>query len=422
MFSYRKLLLFLSILSVFNLQSSEVGAGQSTAGGAAVKVAFEGSEGSPAVEYRLSLQEAALSGTLKNLIEGSEEEVEVAPIDLTHISDRIGSIIVKLMECTTSNESSDNLTDLLVDQIKSFNVTHEDITNLLEAINYLDIPVLDKALISYIKKHITGEVLDEFLKQVLLDLPSELIEKIVCLAPSFDVIAIDNMRCYGNASTSLDGNTVVAIGRRDNPINIFDRNGRLIGLNEERKYHLAYVSSNGNTIVARGLNDDFIYIFDRNGKVIGSNEERKYHSIFVSPDGSTIVANGLNDGFIYIFDRNGRLIGLNEERKCHFASVSSNGNTIVARGLNDGFIYIFDRNGKVIGSNKERRYYPTSVSSDGNTIIANGLNDDFIYIFSRYKALSNLAENLGSQDQREEAKEKLEHIMRSCSDRAQSAV
>src|SRR3990167_11487139 len=378
--------LFLSILSFSNLQSSEVGASQCVAGRTVeVKVAFEGPEGSAV--YSLSAQEAALSGTLRNLIEGySEEEIEIAPIDLTRISDKIGSIIAQLMKYAVFNASKDNLTDQLVDKIKSFNLTHEDIINLFKAINYLDIPILEEALISYIKNHVTGASLDKLLKQVLLHLPAELIEKLlylVPLKPHYPAYSI-NDRQYEYVSMSSDGNTIVAGGR--NGDYIFNRSGRLIGSNTEIGY-VSALSSEGNTIVARGNADnvDYVYVLNRRGEVISSNTERKYEYVSMSSDGNTIVARGSFNGFIYILDRDGRLIGSNTERKYEYVSMSSDGNTIVAGGFNDGFIYILDRDGRLIGSNKERKYssYTLLLNSDGNTIVARGYGDNFIYILDR---------------------------------------
>src|SRR3990167_4693832 len=441
--------LFLSILSFSNLQSSEVGASQCVAGRTVeVKVAFEGPEGSAV--YSLSAQEAALSGTLRNLIEGySEEEIEIAPIDLTRISDKIGSIIAQLMKYAVFNASKDNLTDQLVDKIKSFNLTHEDIINLFKAINYLDIPILEEALISYIKNHVTGASLDKLLKQVLLHLPAELIEKLlylVPLKPPYPAYSI-NDRQYEYVSMSSDGNTIVAGGR--NGDYIFNRSGRLIGSNTEIGY-VSALSSEGNTIVARGNADnvDYVYVLNRRGEVISSNTERKYEYVSMSSDGNTIVARGSFNGFIYILDRNGRLIGSNKERKysSYTLLLNSDGNTIVARGYGDNFIYILDRNGRLIGSNTERVYSNVSISSDGNTIVAMGYHhiyifdkygeviasnaermyssvsissngntivaigcDGFIYILNRCKALSDLILSLSPQEQ-QEVNEKLELI------------
>src|SRR3990167_4099843 len=376
--------LFLSILSFSNLQSSEVGASQCVAGRTVeVKVAFEGPEGSAV--YSLSAQEAALSGTLRNLIEGySEEEIEIAPIDLTRISDKIGSIIAQLMKYAVFNASKDNLTDQLVDKIKSFNLTHEDIINLFKAINYLDIPILEEALISYIKNHVTGASLDKLLKQVLLHLPAELIEKLlylVPLKPPYPAYSI-NDRQYEYVSMSSDGNTIVAGGR--NGDYIFNRSGRLIGSNTEIGY-VSALSSEGNTIVARGNADnvDYVYVLNRRGEVISSNTERKYEYVSMSSDGNTIVARGSFNGFIYILDRDGRLIGSNTERKYEYVSMSSDGNTIVARGYGDNFIYIFDRDGNKISSSTERLYSNVSMSSDGNTIVARGYFNGYIYILDR---------------------------------------
>src|SRR3990167_3117846 len=353
--------LFLSILSFSNLQSSEVGASQCVAGRTVeVKVAFEGPEGSAV--YSLSAQEAALSGTLRNLIEGySEEEIEIAPIDLTRISDKIGSIIAQLMKYAVFNASKDNLTDQLVDKIKSFNLTHEDIINLFKAINYLDIPILEEALISYIKNHVTGASLDKLLKQVLLHLPAELIEKLlylVPLKPHYPAYSI-NDRQYEYVSMSSDGNTIVARGSFNGFIYILDRDGRLIGSNTERKYEYVSMSSDGNTIVARGYGDNFIYIFDRDGNKISSSTERLYSNVSMSSDGNTIVARGYFNGYIYILDRNGRLIGSNTERLYSNVSISSDGNTIVAMVYHH--IYIFDKYGEVIASNAERMYSSVSI-------------------------------------------------------------
>jgi hypothetical protein len=280
------------------------------------------------------IKEIALkkSETLKNLIEGVSAQ-EDSQIDLQRIDKETGERIVQLLEIIVANPDS------LLAKLKEYNLQIPDLLNLIKAAHYLDIRVLEDALIQFCNsKYATDEDFNIFLLQSLkVDIPENfLVSMLKAMRAPFELLNQDSR--YLDVSMSADGNTIVAMGV-DNHIYIFDRAGKQIGSDTTRKYWNVSISADGNTIVARGFYDSYIYIFDRDGNEIGSDTTRKYSSISISADGNTIVAAGV-DNHIYIFDRAaGNKIGSDTTRRYLDVSISADGNTIVAMGV-DRYIYI----------------------------------------------------------------------------------
>jgi hypothetical protein len=359
------------------------------------------------------------SETLKNLIEGISAQ-EVGSIDLQRIDKETGDRIVQLLEIIVANPDS------LLAKLDSYNLQIPALLNLIKAAHYLDIRVLEDALIQFCNsKYATDEDFNNFLLQSLkVDVLEDfLVSMIKAKRASFELL--NSARKYLNISISGDGNTIVAIGS-DNRIYIFDRAGNEIGSNIAMGYLSVSISADGNTIAAIGSDDliyilnidgtqigfisvvsniewylsvsisaagntivaigsdNRIYIFDRAGNEIGSNIAMGYLSVSISGDGNTIAAIGPY-GNIYIFDRTGAQIGvvsvLSNIGWYSSVSISGDGNTIVAMG-SDGRIYIFDRTGNQIGSNTSRPYKSVSISANGSRIVVIGV-DGGIYIFDR---------------------------------------
>jgi WD40 repeat protein len=239
------------------------------------------------------IKEIALkkSETLKNLIEGVSAQ-EDSQIDLQRIDKETGERIVQLLEIIVANPDS------LLAKLKEYNLQIPDLLNLIKAAHYLDIRVLEDALIQFCNsKYATDEDFNIFLLQSLkVDIPENFL--VSMLKARSTLVQLNKDRSYWDISISADGNTIVARGY-DGYIYIFDRAaGNKIGSDTTRRYLDVSISADGNTIVARGY-DRYIYIFDRAGKQIGSNTDRRYSSISISADGNTIVAMGV-DRYIYI--------------------------------------------------------------------------------------------------------------------------
>ena len=390
-----------------------------------VRVCFRVGDAFSEDPIQLSLEEAKLSGTLKDLLEqfetfvpnrpkkiklkdsSQEEPSESNRVFLLEdsiplpIEEEIGKYVVNLMKFIINNQEQKDLYEQLIGQIERLSLFTTDLADLFSAVNYLDIPIIYKALIGYLKHiqpFLSQNTLNILLANMLVKLEPDLIEQILFLVPLERDLEIEG----SVINLSANGNTIVAVDQ-ENHLHIFDRIGHRIGSIVNKEYSAVSVSADGNTIIARGIDDnatdidDNIYIFSRSGNEIGTIPSGIVdYKLLVSADGNTIVAMD-QENHLRIFDRTGHEVGYNaRDIDVPDMSVSANGGTIVAIDR-EHHLYIFDRTGNEIGSDANGKYMEVSVSADGNTIVAiEDIKDP--HLFYRLRIFDKVGNKLTADD------------------------
>src|SRR3990167_102237 len=383
-----------------------------------VRVCFRVGDAFSEDPIQLSLEEAKLSGTLKDLLEqfetfvpnrpkkiklkdsSQEEPSESNRVFLLEdsiplpIEEEIGKYVVNLMKFIINNQEQKDLYEQLIGQIERLSLFTTDLADLFSAVNYLDIAIIYKALIGYLKHiqpFLSQNTLNILLANMLVKLEPDLIEQILFLVPLERDLEIEG----SVINLSANGNTIVAVDQ-ENHLHIFDRIGHRIGSIVNKEYSAVSVSADGNTIIARGIDDnatdidDNIYIFSRSGNEIGTIPSGIVdYKLLVSADGNTIVAiEDIKDPHLFyrlrIFDKVGNKLTADDDISIDWDklfSVSADGGTIVA--INQNYLRIFDRTGKNIGNNWAFMYRRgLSVSADGSAIVVID-NQHHLRIFDR---------------------------------------
>ena len=374
--NFIKISLVFAIFNITLIQSNEC----SSLPVQEIKLIFSDGQEIPAVPLKILRRSMTLNDLFLDIKDTDEIPPERLEVYLTNVGSEIGKKIVELLASVAQSRLRREVVYLIEEKLNSYELQSEQVIDLLNAVDYLDIPILDKELVTFVMaKRLLND--DEFLRSMLLYLPGDLMADLLLYKEQ--TLNVPPESSNGQISMSADGNIIVMTGTSTYILNRYVDEIFNIG-----EFFSAFVSSDGNTILAMKFDTKVqegpFYLFDNYGNLISKTESSFISVLAPSHSGNRIVA--VSDFAVLLFDRNLHQVAMLDES--YGPLMSEDGSTIVVNSNSTNRPLIFDKDGVQIAE-IENSYTPRAINYDGTEILAvdfshitqNVTNN--IYVFGR---------------------------------------
>src|SRR3990167_5324015 len=144
--NFIKISLVFAIFNITLIQSNEC----SSLPVQEIKLIFSDGQEIPAVPLKILRRSMTLNDLFLDIKDTDEIPPERLEVYLTNVDSEIGKKIVELLASVAQSRLRREVVYLIEEKLNSYELQSEQVIDLLNAVDYLDIPILDKELVTFV--------------------------------------------------------------------------------------------------------------------------------------------------------------------------------------------------------------------------------------------------------------------------------